>query len=99
MVINLKTREYLLCVDKIIKNKMNLGGIKSEKFFLLKSYKNIKKCNYFAIKTTSFESKDIIENINKGIKEYIKSLNYQLLKLPIIEEYYKDFVEILIPIT
>ena len=46
--------------------------------------KNIKKCNYFAIKTTSFESKDIIENINKGIKEYIKSLNYQLLKLPII---------------
>lgn len=61
--------------------------------------KNIKKCNYFAIKTTSFESKDIIENINKGIKEYIKSLNYQLLKLPIIEVYYKDFVEILIPIT
>ena len=60
---------------------------------------NIKKCNYFAIKTTSFESKDIIENINKGIKEYIKSLNYQLLKLPIIEVYYKDFVEILIPIT
>ena len=51
--------------------------------------KNIKKCNYFAIKTTSFESKDIIENINKGIKEYIKSLNYQLLKLPIIEEYIK----------
>ena len=44
MVINLKTREYLLYVDKIIKNKMNLGGIKSEKFFLLKSYKNIKKC-------------------------------------------------------
>ena len=32
-------------------------------------------------------------------EEYIKSLNYQLLKLPIIEEYYKDFVEILIPIT
>lgn len=60
---------------------------------------NIKKCNYFAIKTTSFESKDIIENINKGIKEYIKSLNYKLLKLPIIEVYYKDFVEILIPIT
>ena len=27
-----------------VKNKMNLGGIKSEKFFLLKSYKNIKKC-------------------------------------------------------
>lgn len=61
--------------------------------------KNIKKCNYFAIKTTSFESKDIIENINKGIKEYIKSLNYRLLKSPIIEVYYKDFVEILIPIT
>lgn len=60
---------------------------------------NIKKCNYFAIKTTSFESKDIIKNIDKGIKEYIKSLNYQLLKLPIIEVYYKDFVEILIPIT
>lgn len=60
---------------------------------------NIKKCNYFAIKTTSFESKDIIENINKGIKEYIKSLNYRLLKIPIIELYYNDFVEILIPIT
>lgn len=60
---------------------------------------NIKKCNYFAIKTTSFESKDIIKNIDKGIKEYIKSLNYKLLKLPIIEVYYKDFVEILIPIT
>lgn len=40
MVINLKTREYLLCVDKKIKIKMDLGGIKSEKFFLLKSYKN-----------------------------------------------------------
>ena len=60
---------------------------------------NIKKCNYFAIKTTSFEPDDIIKNINNGIKEYIKSLNYKLLKLPIIEVYYKDFVEILIPIT
>ena len=37
--------------------------------------------------------------INTGIKEYIKSLNYRLLKSPIIEVYYKDFVEILIPIT
>lgn len=70
-----------------------------EKEFKYSKILNIKKCNYFAIKTTSFESKDIIENINKGIKEYIKSLNYKLLKLPIIEVYYKDFVEILIPIT
>lgn len=60
---------------------------------------NIKKCNYFAIKTTSFESKTIIDNINKGIKEYVKSLNYKLLNLPNIEVYYDDFVEILIPIT
>ena len=60
---------------------------------------NIKKCNYFAIKTNSFESKDIISNINKGIKEYIKSLNYKLLDIPRIEVYYNDYVEILIPIT
>lgn len=60
---------------------------------------NIKKCNYFAIKTTSFKSNDIIDNINKGIKEYIKALNYKLLDLPKIEVYYDDFVEILIPIT
>ena len=60
---------------------------------------NIKKCNYFAIKTTSFESNDIIDNINKCIKEYIKSLNYKLLDLPRIEVYNNDFVEILIPIT
>lgn len=60
---------------------------------------NIKKCNYFAIKTNSFESIDIIQNINKGIKEYVKSLNYKLLNLPNIEVYYKDYVEILIPIT
>lgn len=70
-----------------------------EKEFKNSKTLNIKKCNYFAIKTTSFESKDIIKNIDKGIKEYIKSLNYKLLKLPIIEVYYKDFVEILIPIT
>lgn len=60
---------------------------------------NIKKCNYFTIKTTSFMSNDIIDNINKGIKEYIKSLNYKLLDMPRIEVYYDDFVEILIPIT
>ena len=60
---------------------------------------NIKKCNYFAIKTNSFESNDIINNINKGIKEYIKSLNYKLLDMPRIEVYNDDFVEILIPIT
>ena len=60
---------------------------------------NIKKCNYFAIKTTSFESENIIDNINKGIKEYIKALNYELLDMPRIEVYYEDFVEILIPIT
>ena len=60
---------------------------------------NIKKCNYFSIKTTSFESRKIIENINKGINEYIKSLNYHILKLPVIEVYYDNFVELLIPIT
>lgn len=60
---------------------------------------NIKKCDYFAIKTNSFESKDIIKNINKGIKEYIKSLNYKLLDIPRIEVYYNNYVEILIPIT
>lgn len=70
-----------------------------EKEFNNSKILKIKKCNYFAIKTTSFQSKDIIKNIDKGIKEYIKSLNYKLLKLPIIEVYYKDFVEILIPIT
>lgn len=59
----------------------------------------IKKCNYFSIKITSFNSNDIIDNINKGIKEYIKSLNYKLLDMPIIEVYYDDFTEILIPIT
>lgn len=60
---------------------------------------NIKKCNYFAIKTNSFESKDIIDNINKGIEEYIKSLNYTVLNKPKIEIYYEDYVEILIPVT
>ena len=60
---------------------------------------NIKKCNYFAIKIDSFESKDIIKNINKGIKEYIKSLNYKLLNMPRIEVYHNNYVEILIPIT
>lgn len=60
---------------------------------------NLKKCNYFSIKTTSFESRKIIENINKGINEYIKSLNYHILKLPVIEVYYDNFVELLIPIT
>lgn len=59
----------------------------------------IKKCNYLAIKTTDFESKNIIDNINKGIKEYIKALNYELLDMPRIEVYYDDLVEILIPIT
>ena len=60
---------------------------------------NIKGCDYFAIKTTSFISNDIIEKINTGIKEYIKSLNYKLLDMPQIEVYYDDFVELLIPIT
>lgn len=60
---------------------------------------HIKQCNYFAIKTTSFISNNIINTINKGIKEYIKSLNYKLLDMPRIEVYYDDFVEILIPIT
>lgn len=60
---------------------------------------NIKKCNYFTIKIDSFESKDIIDNINKGIKEYVKSLNYEFLNLYNIEIYYDDFLEILIPIT
>ncbi len=44
-------------------------------------------------------SNDIIDNINKGIKEYIKALNYKLLDMPRVEVYYDDFVEILIPIT
>ena len=60
---------------------------------------NIKKCNYFAIKTTSFKSNDIIDYINKGMKEYIKALNYKLIDMPRIEVYYDDYVEILIPIT
>lgn len=60
---------------------------------------NIRKCNYFAIKTNSFKSDDIIDYINKGIKEYIKSLNYQLVDMPRIEIYYDSYVEILIPIT
>lgn len=60
---------------------------------------NIKKCNYFAIKSNSFKADDIIDNINKGIKEYIKALNYQLIDTPRIEIYYDDYVEILIPIT
>lgn len=60
---------------------------------------NIKKCNYFAIRTTSFMSENIIHNINTGMEEYIKSLNYQLIDMPRIEVYYDDFVEILIPIT
>lgn len=60
---------------------------------------NIKECSYFAIKMTSFESDDIINNINKGIQEYIKALNYEYLRLPNIEVYYDDYVEILIPIT
>ena len=50
----------------------------------------IKGCNYFSIKITSFNSNDIIDNINKWIKEYIKSLNYKLLDMPIIEVYYDD---------
>ena len=84
-----------------------LDNFSSEAYYyclLEKKYKdckkiNIEKCNYFAIKTTSFESKDIIDNINKSIEEYIKSLNYKLLKRPRIEVYYKEYVEILIPIT
>lgn len=59
----------------------------------------IDKCNYFAIKIKSFESKNIISNINKAMNEYIKSLNYKLLNKPRIEIYYKDYMEILIPIT
>lgn len=59
----------------------------------------INKCNYFAIEIKSFESKNIISNINKAINEYIKSLNYKLLNKPRIEIYYKDYMEILIPIT
>ena len=60
---------------------------------------NIPICNYFAIKSDSFKSEKIIENINKGIKEYIKSLNYKILDLPIIEVYHVSYVEILIPIS
>lgn len=60
---------------------------------------NIKKCNYFAIKINDYESKNIILNINKAMNEYIKSLNYKLLNEPRIEIYYKDYIEILIPIT
>lgn len=59
----------------------------------------IKKCNYFAIKTTSFEASDIIDNINKGLREYIYSLNYKLVDMPRIEIYNNNYVEILIPIT
>lgn len=79
---------------------------KDEKYYCLleKKFKNskkitIKKCKYFAIKTKEFNSENIITNINKGIKEYIKALNYELLDLPRIEVYYNDYVEILIPIT
>lgn len=71
----------------------------SEKEFDNAKMLKIEKCNYIAIKTTSFESKNIIDNINKGIQEYVKSLNYETLNLPNIEVYYDDFVEILIPIT
>lgn len=60
---------------------------------------NIKNCNYFAIKTTSVKSNDIIDYINKGMKEYINALNYKLIDMPRIEVYYNDYVEILIPIT
>lgn len=70
-----------------------------EKKFYNSKKINIKGCDYFAIKTTSFISNDIIEKINTGIKEYIKSLNYKLLDMPQIEVYYDDFVELLIPIT
>ena len=71
----------------------------SEKKFDDSEMLNIEKNDYIAIKTTDFESKNIIDNINKGIKEYVKSLNYKTLNLPNIEVYYSDFVEILIPIT
>ena len=70
-----------------------------DKEFKDSKFINIKKCDYFAIKINSFESKDIIKNINKVKQEYIKSLNYKLLDIPRIEIYYNDYVEILIPIT
>lgn len=71
----------------------------SEKKFDNSQQINIKKCNYFAIKTTNLSSVHIINNINKSINEYIKSLNYELVDMPRIEIYYDDVVEILIPIT
>lgn len=87
-------------------NEIRYGFLNKNKYYCLleKKFKNsekinILKCNYFVIKTSDFNSKNIIENINKGLNEYIKSLNYQRLDLPNIEVYYKDYVEILIPIT
>ncbi len=81
-------------------------NIKDNKYYCLleKRFKNSKKitipkCNYFAIKTSSFESLDIINNINKNLYEYIKAIKYKALDLPCIEIYYNNYVEILVPIT
>ncbi len=55
--------------------------------------------NYFCIKTTNFESVDIIEKLKISEQEYIKSLNYNCRKHPKIEIYHENYIELLIPIT
>ncbi len=70
-----------------------------EKKFKSSKKINIPKCNYFAIKIDDFKSQSIINNINKCLDEYIKSLNYKILDMANIEIYYDNYIEILIPIT
>lgn len=58
------------------------------------------KSDFFSIKTTSFESENIINKIKQSEKEFLSALNYKHKKrIPNIEIYTKEEVELLIPIT
>ncbi len=58
----------------------------------------IPKHHYFSYKIKNNSSKEISNNIKKGVVEYITSLNYHKLDSPNIEVYHTDFIEIMIPI-
>lgn len=53
--------------------------------------------DYIGFKISSFYSKDISNNIEKCINNYLKSLNLSLKNLPVIEVYYNNYVELLVP--
>ena len=82
--LNDSSAKYYCCLDKKQKDFEKIEFNKSD---------------YFIVKIYSFSSKDISNNIKKILKNYIKSANFTYKDKEVIEVYYKDYIELLIPIS